>query len=68
MKTYIGFLNDIINDRYVAIEQHDDDLFCLYSECKWRLNRAEKALREADIFIIFFRNDPHETVRFFTIE
>jgi hypothetical protein len=64
----IDFLKDVIDDRYVAIEQEDDYLFYLYSKCIWRLNRAEKALREADIFINFFGDDPSPDVKFFTIE
>ena len=67
------YLKDIIkqvkDDKFVSVEKHDDNLFCLYSEQAWRVKRAKTRLEsELKDIIFFFGNDPNENVAFFAME
>ena len=47
-------LKNVINDRFVSIEEHDTNLYCLCSESVRRTQRAQKRVETAFEGIIEF--------------
>ena len=64
-----SMIKEIKDDKLVIVEEHDNNLFCLYSEQAWRVKRAKARLEsELEDIIFFFDNDPNENVAFFAME